>query len=231
MLWEPLSAGLSLGLLGPEPLQTPHTAHRAPQGLAGFPRHHLPPGHRCCGGHKDESWTLHGTTGMPWHRKPISVLPEGVRRQRHPSTGALLPMLWGRAGAAARVTTTFPGTPGSITGRPRGHANGRQQRREWEGSAGGCWLNWNKAWRPAAVPALGTLTPRAGEGTRGRLCRAAPQPLGRSRGGAEQDGPHHGAGRRPQVGVREPRARQIQFFGAGFWVIPSVKEGRCLGVS
>lgn len=86
------------------------------------------------------------------------------------------------------------------------------------GSGGGSWLNWNEARRPPRGPCPGTLTPRQAV-------------LGRSRGGAEQDGHRHGAGRRPEVGAGTPAPlcglTNPAFLGR-IWVIPSIKEGRCL---
>lgn len=131
------------------------------------------------------------------HHQPTCGLPEGA--QHHPSTGARVPGLWGRAGVG---DTRLCQQPGSITGRPRQPAWGQER----EGSAAGCWLNWNKARRPPRSPAPGTLTPRAGAGSRGRRCRPAPQLLRQSPGGAQQHGPRHGAGRGPQVGAGDPHA-------------------------
>lgn len=50
--------------------------------------------------------------GDPRHHGPISRLPEGMRRQHGPSTGALLPKLCGRAGALAWAITASLSIPG-----------------------------------------------------------------------------------------------------------------------
>lgn len=50
-----------------------------------------------------------------------------------------------------------------------GHANGRPQPREREGSAGGCWLNWNEARQPPRSPCPGDSDP---VGRRGKLRHA-----------------------------------------------------------
>lgn len=101
-----------------------------------------------------------------------------------------------------------------------GHANGQER----EGSAGGCWLNWNKARRPPRSPCPGDSDPAGRRGEPRQAVPDAPQLLGQSPGGAERDGSYHGAGGRPQVGAGDHHATlqlgKSNFLEQDFRLIP-----------
>lgn len=140
----------------------PPRARRAEQGLTGFP---LPRGTTSQPDTAAEgTWghvrTLHGTPSTVLLPGDAAVSPQ----HRCPTAKAL---------GHRHARTGDNCLPGSITWWPKPSV-GRDAvgPRQWVPAAAGeggklwrLWLNWNEARHRPAVPALGTLTPWAGEGS------------------------------------------------------------------
>lgn len=96
-------------------------------------------------------------------------LPEGTAVS--PQHRCPAPRAWGHAGVT-RVTAAFPAPRvDNLVAKALGGPDGVGPR-QWVPAAAGeggklcrLWLNWNEARRRPAVPALGTLTPWAAQGS------------------------------------------------------------------